>query len=73
MCEFINLYNKGYLWFFDPFLLVFVGGLYGGRDVCSEGEESSCYAGGFRDGSGEGNEKGDWEEHVPEEAVEVTW
>lgn len=52
---------------------MFAGGLYGGRDVCSEGEESSCYAGGFRDGSGEGHEKGDWEEHVPEEAVEVTW
>ena len=56
-----------------PFCLWFAGGLHRGRDVCSEGEEGSCNAGGFRDGGGQDHEKGDWEEHVPKEAVEVTW
>lgn len=51
---------------------MFPGSVYRSRDVCSQGEKSTCNPRRFRDGSGEGDEERYGEKYVTSEAMEVT-
>lgn len=51
---------------------MFPGSMHRSRDVCSQGEKSTCNPRRFRDGSGEGDEERYGEKYVTSEAMEVT-
>jgi len=49
----------------------YAGCMHWSRYVCFEGEEGTRDSGGFWDGGGQGDEKGDWKKYVIAEVVEV--
>lgn len=55
----------------DFWCCFYAGGMHRSWNVCFEGKEGACDTGGFWDGCGQGDEKGDREKHVIAEVVEM--